>query len=292
MLAAASDGIVSRGKAETGDKTMSTRGPRRSLPRLRAGGGRFGARHPARGGGRRRGRRGGHRAAHRPQGTRELPRRAVDRPPRPGAPSRRRCCSAPRPTCSGGRDEADRVGIVFVSHSRRWPTVRRPRRADGASVRLVAAGERTTTGSARASQGDHGIDEADQGAGVVVISDLGSALMTAETAFDQLPDGRHSRVAVVDAPFVEAGVAAAVAAESGGDFAAVVAAAESGRAAWEGAASAAPAAPGAASSPAPAAGQPLHRETPGGSAGDPAGLCAKWHCATGTACMRDRPRST
>jgi PTS hybrid protein len=164
---------------------------------------------------------------------------------------------------------SDRVGIVFVSHSRQL--------ADGLvslagqmgpSVRLVAAGGTDDDGIGTSfAKVSNGIEEADQGAGVVVISDLGSALLTAETAFDMLPEDRQARVAVVDVPFVEGGVAAAVAAESGGDLAAVASAAESGRSAWEGAASAVPAAPGAESPRAPAAGQAAGPGDSGGSAG-------------------------
>ena len=74
-----------------------------------------------------------------------------------------------------------------------------------------------------------GISEADAGEGVAVLCDLGSAILTAETALDFLGDEERARVRIVDAPLVEGGVAAAVAAESGDDLDAVVAAAESAR---------------------------------------------------------------
>jgi PTS hybrid protein len=74
-----------------------------------------------------------------------------------------------------------------------------------------------------------GIAEADSGAGVVVLCDLGSAILTTETALDFLDDETRERVRIVDAPLVEGGVAAAVAAESGDDLAHVVSAAESAR---------------------------------------------------------------
>lgn len=66
-----------------------------------------------------------------------------------------------------------------------------------------------------------------QGGGVVVLGDLGSAVLTAETAVDFLDDADRERVVVVDAPLVEGAVAAAVAAETGGRLADVVAAARS-----------------------------------------------------------------
>ncbi|MBZ2196017.1 dihydroxyacetone kinase phosphoryl donor subunit DhaM [Occultella gossypii] len=55
-------------------------------------------------------------------------------------------------------------------------------------------------------------------AAVAILTDLGSAALTAESVVDVLDD---DRVVMVDAPFVEGAVAAAVAAQSGGDASAV-----------------------------------------------------------------------
>ncbi len=74
------------------------------------------------------------------------------------------------------------------------------------------------------------IVEADDGDGVVVLCDLGSAILTAETALDLLDDDDvRSRVRIADAPIVEGAVAAAVAAETGEGLDAVVAAAGTAR---------------------------------------------------------------
>jgi PTS hybrid protein len=137
---------------------------------------------------------------------------------------------------------SDRVGIVFVSHSSRL--------ADGvvalagqmaSSVPLVAAGGTDDDGIGTSFlKVTEAIEAADQGAGVVVISDLGSALLIAETVYDTLPDEKRASVAVVDVPFVEGGVAAAVAAESGADLRGVTEAAEGARLAWPDAEAAAP----------------------------------------------------
>lgn len=62
--------------------------------------------------------------------------------------------------------------------------------------------------------------------GVVVLTDLGSAVMTAETVLEMLDDDVRERVVLADAPFLEGAVGGAVAAQQGGDLAAVVAAAE------------------------------------------------------------------
>jgi PTS hybrid protein len=63
----------------------------------------------------------------------------------------------------------------------------------------------------------------------VVLCDLGSAILTAESALDFLDDETRSRVVIVDAPLVEGAVAAAVAAQIGGDLPAVESAARSAR---------------------------------------------------------------
>lgn len=136
-----------------------------------------------------------------------------------------------------------KVGVVFVSHS--------PQIAAGmvalagqmaGSVALVAAGGTDDDGIGTSfTKVMSGVTEADSGAGVVVISDLGSALLTAETVLDMLDEGQRARVRVVDVPFVEGGVAAAVAAESGGSLDDVVAAAEGAVDAWAGKAGSPPA---------------------------------------------------
>src|SRR4051794_11840693 len=69
------------------------------------------------------------------------------------------------------------------------------------------------------------IARADGGQGVLVIGDLGSAIMTAETAVELLDPAPAGGGLVLDVPLVEGGGAAAGAAEGGGDLAAVAAAA-------------------------------------------------------------------
>lgn len=124
-----------------------------------------------------------------------------------------------------------RVGIVFVSHSSDIAAgLVELARQMAPSVALVAAGGtddgRIGTSFDRVTAG---ISEADSGAGVAVLCDLGSAILTAETALDFLDDDLRDRVRIVDAPLVEGGVAAAVAAEAGDPLDAVVAAGESAR---------------------------------------------------------------
>ena len=71
--------------------------------------------------------------------------------------------------------------------------------------------------------------EADGGAGVVLLYDLGSAKMVAEMAAESVGDS----ALVVDAPLVTGAVAAAVAAQGGADLAGVAAAAVRGEATEE-----------------------------------------------------------
>jgi len=154
-----------------------------------------------------------------------------------------------------------KVGVVFVSHSVQI--------AEGmvalagqmaGSVALVAAGGTDDDGIGTSfAKVMSGVSEADGGAGVVVISDLGSALLTAETVLDMLDEEQRARVRVIDVPFVEGGVAAAVAAESGGSLDEVVAAAEGAVDAWAGAGAAGAAGPATSSAEPPSDG-PYERE--------------------------------
>ncbi|TFC79548.1 HPr family phosphocarrier protein [Cryobacterium cheniae] len=121
------------------------------------------------------------------------------------------------------------VGLVFVSHSTKI--------ADGLvdlarqmapRTRMIPAGGTDDGGIGTSFEKVlSGIEQADAGDGVVLLCDLGSAILTAETALDFLDDAVRARVRIVDAPLVEGGVAAAVAAEIGGDLESVVRAARS-----------------------------------------------------------------
>lgn len=119
------------------------------------------------------------------------------------------------------------VGILVVSHSEKIAegvVELAAQMAEG--VALVAAGGtddgRIGTSFDRVSSG---LSAADSGDGVVVLCDLGSAVLTAETALDFLDDDEKARIVIADAPLVEGAVAAAVAAASGEDLAGVEAAA-------------------------------------------------------------------
>ena len=148
-----------------------------------------------------------------------------------------------------------KVGVLFVSHSAAIAAgLVELARQMAPSAALIAAGG-TDDGRIGTSFDlvTAGIAEADSGSGVVVLCDLGSAILTAETALDFLDDEVAARVRIVDAPLVEGGVAAAVAAEAGDPLEVVVAAAESARGSTSAAAVASADAADVGASTAPAA---------------------------------------
>lgn len=121
------------------------------------------------------------------------------------------------------------VGIVFVSHSAKIAEgLIDLARQMAHDVEMQSAGGTDEGGIGTSyDRVTAAIDAVNTGAGVVVLCDLGSAYMTAETAVDFLDDDVRNEVRIVDAPLVEGGVAAAVAAQTGGHLDAVVAAARS-----------------------------------------------------------------
>lgn len=123
------------------------------------------------------------------------------------------------------------VGIVIVSHSKKLAEGVRELAAQVAasSERIVAAGGMDDgelgTDAVRISEA---IRQADGGSGVVILADLGSGVMSAETAMELLEDeGIDMRLA--DAPIVEGAVAASVEAACGSGVDEVLRAAEEAR---------------------------------------------------------------
>jgi multiphosphoryl transfer protein len=112
------------------------------------------------------------------------------------------------------------VGIVVVSHSRALAQAAVDLAAEmlvGRSLRLaIAAGLDETTLGTDALQIKAALEQVDGPDGVVVLMDLGSAVLSAELALDLLddPTGRD-RVTLSAAPLVEGLVAAVVAAAGG-----------------------------------------------------------------------------
>ena len=121
------------------------------------------------------------------------------------------------------------VGIVVVSHSAQIATgtVELARQMAGDDVRILAAGG-MTDGSlgTDAAAIMAAIEAADAGAGVVILVDLGSAVLATQTAVELLGEAAAARTRLSGGPLVEGAVVAAVQASVGDDLAAVHAAAE------------------------------------------------------------------
>ena len=112
------------------------------------------------------------------------------------------------------------VGIVIVSHSARLAdgVVELAREMAGPDVAIVAAGgldlpdRPLGTDAALIARA---IEAAWADDGVLVLMDLGSAVLSAEMAAEMMPDERRSSLVLCEAPLVEGAVAAAVAARLG-----------------------------------------------------------------------------
>jgi phosphoenolpyruvate---glycerone phosphotransferase subunit DhaM len=120
------------------------------------------------------------------------------------------------------------VGLVLVSHSATLAA---------GLVELIAqlAPDVTIATAAGTEDGRIGtsadlvtlaVAAADSGDGVVIVPDLGSAVLSVRVALEDAPS---ETVVLVDAPFVEGAVSAAVTAGTGASLAEVIAAAEEAR---------------------------------------------------------------
>ncbi len=126
-----------------------------------------------------------------------------------------------------------RVGLVLVSHSRRL--------GEGLTELLgqLSGGEVGVEVAGGAEDGSLGTDAVavgraieragGDGRSVLVLVDLGSAVLATDAARELLPNELGGRVRVADAPFVEGAVAAVVEAGLGSPLEEVLAAAESAR---------------------------------------------------------------
>lgn len=120
------------------------------------------------------------------------------------------------------------VSMVLVSHSRQLAEGVRELAAQmtQGKVRIAVAG-----GTADGRLGTDAtailgaIEEVRGPEGVLILVDLGSAVLSTQMAIEQLPDGNGGRVVLSNAPFVEGAVIAAVEASIDSDLDAVAAAA-------------------------------------------------------------------
>ncbi|MEZ0448619.1 dihydroxyacetone kinase phosphoryl donor subunit DhaM [Cellulomonas sp. ICMP 17802] len=133
------------------------------------------------------------------------------------------------------------VALVLVSHSRglaQGAVELAEQMAPG--VLLLAAGGMQDGGLGTSYETvEAALLEATQdGRSAVVLTDLGSAVLTAESVLELLDEDVAARVRLADAPFVEGAVAAAVTAHGGADLAGVLASAEHAGSTFGGAAAA------------------------------------------------------
>ncbi|WP_344093985.1 PTS fructose transporter subunit IIA [Streptomyces stramineus] len=125
-----------------------------------------------------------------------------------------------------------RVGVVLVSHSREVAAstadLARALVGTGDPAPVAAAGGLPDGGIGTSAElVRRAVGDVDQGQGVVVLCDMGSAVLTVKAL---LADGSvGAGVRIADAPFVEGAVTALVTASAGGDADAVIAATDDAR---------------------------------------------------------------
>ncbi|HWG12264.1 MAG TPA: dihydroxyacetone kinase phosphoryl donor subunit DhaM [Streptosporangiaceae bacterium] len=123
------------------------------------------------------------------------------------------------------------VGIVLVSHSAALAegAAELASQVAGGTVPVIPAGGTDDGGlGTSAAKVQQAIKLADRGAGVLIVPDLGSAVLTVRALLAD-PEDLPGPVELADAPFVEGVVAATVTAASGADIQAVRGAAEEAR---------------------------------------------------------------
>ena len=125
------------------------------------------------------------------------------------------------------------VGLVIVSHS--WKIAEGvcdlANEMAGGNPGIIAAGglEDGSIGTDAQRIAD-AIRTANQGDGVAILADIGSAIMSAETAIELLEDeGEEIRAEIADAPLIGGAVCAAVEAAGGGTLDSVLTSAEEAR---------------------------------------------------------------
>ncbi len=124
------------------------------------------------------------------------------------------------------------VGIVIVSHSSKVAEGTREMALQMAhpEQKILAAGGMDDGGiGTDAVKVSEAIMAANSGDGVLVMVDLGSAVLSTEVAMEMLDDDLRSKVKIADAPVLEGTISAVVEASLGSDLEAVAKTAEGAR---------------------------------------------------------------
>ncbi|MEU9251884.1 PTS fructose transporter subunit IIA [Streptomyces sp. NPDC048270] len=163
----------------------------------------------------------------------------VDAGPDPASTPASAPASAPAGTPAGAsaavaRTRTGRVGVVLVSHSAQVAAA--VAELSGALLGAVDPAPIAVAGGTR----DGGVGTSaelilaaarlvDEGQGVAVLCDMGSAVLTVRTLLGEDPSPLPAGTRIVDAPFLEGAVAITLTSALGGDLDAVLDAAEDAR---------------------------------------------------------------
>ena len=120
------------------------------------------------------------------------------------------------------------IGIVIVSHSAKLAEgiVDLARNMGGTELAIQAAGGLTTEAATLGTDPMlilNAIKQVYSEDGVLVLMDLGSAILSSEMALELLPEEKRSKIFLCEAPIVEGAIAAAVQARIGGSIQQVIA---------------------------------------------------------------------
>ena len=124
------------------------------------------------------------------------------------------------------------IGIVIVSHSAKLAegVVELARNMGGADISIQAAGGLNTEAAILGTDPMmilNAIEKVYSDEGVLVLMDLGSALLSSEMALEMLSDEKRGKIFLCEAPLVEGAIAAAVQARIGSSMQQVIAEARS-----------------------------------------------------------------
>jgi phosphoenolpyruvate-protein phosphotransferase/dihydroxyacetone kinase phosphotransfer subunit len=125
------------------------------------------------------------------------------------------------------------IGIVIVSHSAKLAegVVELARNMGGAEVSIQNAGGMSMDEATLGTDPIRilkAIEQVYSDDGVIVLMDLGSAILSSEMALEMLPEEKRSKIFLCEAPIVEGGIAAAVQARIGSSIEQVIAEARNG----------------------------------------------------------------
>lgn len=121
------------------------------------------------------------------------------------------------------------VGIVIVSHSKKMAEglLELIRQMVGKSVAIeLAAGTSDGRLGTDAFMIEDKIRKASSGDGVLVIVDIGSAVMSAEMAIENLEESLRKKVKILDVPFIEGAIVACMEASFGKNIEDIISEAE------------------------------------------------------------------